>query len=233
MVDVEPGGGERPAVFLVREERRLVPLRECLDARRGTDEVLELHDGKTALATGDRHPRDLQVGLVHGEQVRPVRHPFLRGEPGLDDEQAVRFQMGGHRRDRAVESIDRADVADRAEQACDDIESPPERKVRHVIAVQVDARQPLASDREELRVEIDPADLVPGPQLLEVLPRATGNVEQRRCTGDALLDQRPQAIRLGRVVLERVHGVIDRSRLPEHQPSAAGPVMPGIVKTMK
>ena len=61
-------------------------------------------------------------------------------------------------------------------------------------SMQLDVAEALPRDREQLRVEIEPAHLVPRAQLLEMLAGATRHVEQGRGAGRALLDQRVKSL---------------------------------------
>ena len=56
--------------------------------------------------------------------------------------------------------------------------------------MQLDVADAILRDLEQLRVEIEPAHLVPRAELLEMLAGATRHVEQGRGGGRALLDQR-------------------------------------------
>ena len=71
----------------LHEERCLVALRERLDPGGRPDQVLEAHDRELVLSARDRHPRDLQLGLVDREQVRTVGDPVIGIDPRLDDQE--------------------------------------------------------------------------------------------------------------------------------------------------
>ena len=68
VLDREPYGDEGIPVLVVGEQSHGMTLGEGLDPGRRADEVLEAQDREPALTAGDRHARDLQVGLVDGEQ---------------------------------------------------------------------------------------------------------------------------------------------------------------------
>ena len=90
MLDTQARSLERRLILGVGEERRLVTLREVLDPFGGPDELAEVQDRESALPPGDRHPRDLELGLVDGEQVRSCRHP----PSGVSQGSTIRSPVG-------------------------------------------------------------------------------------------------------------------------------------------
>ena len=95
--------------------------------------------------------------------------PGLGGEPRLDEEDAARAHVRRHRGDRSVEALDGPGVSDRAEEADDRVEPPPELERGHVRLVEPHSGEPRACEREHLRVEIEALDGVPAGEQLQVL----------------------------------------------------------------
>ena len=143
--------------------------------------------------------------------------PVLRLEPGLDDQDAARLEVTGHRPDRGAQLLLRPGVADRREEAGDGVEAPAEVERRHIGVVERDVRQPLARDGEQTLVEVEPRHVgIPVGEERQVLAGTARHVEQRARLGAPLANQLVDAPRLAGVVLEAVDEVVELGRALEH-----------------
>ena len=127
------------------------------------------------------------------------------------------LEVSRHRRDRGVELVAVGDVPDRAEQARDGVEPPAEVEVRMSPVWSGTEPSLPAGDREQALVDVHALDLELGPERLEVLARAAGDVEQGARGRVAGADQLGQPRRLAGVVLERVERVVELGERVGHR----------------
>ena len=156
MLDSETGGGKGSAVFLIGEERCLVPLSENDSIPAG----VPIRYSKLMIATLPSRPEIVIRAIFSSGSSTASRWGRLAIQPsgwshGSTIEGAARLEMRRHRCDGPVEPFHRADVADRAEEASHHVEAPPKIERRHVGHVEPDAGKPLLRDRDQVHVEVE------------------------------------------------------------------------------
>jgi hypothetical protein len=126
-----------------------------------------------------------------------------------------------------------AHVANRAEQAGDDIVLLAQVEVAHIAVIEVHTRQPLAGNGEQPEFEVQPGDGVVLGEKLGVTAGAAGDIQQRRFFAVAWgrlqvrLHQLFDLLRLGVIVLKAVDCVvIGCGLLVGHRRSLAVHVVP-------
>src|SRR5918992_3603874 len=104
-----------------------------LDASRTRDQIVEVHDRAPALDSDSVHSHGTELWpLDHDRFAEVTRIHAVGREPGLDDQQAAGLEVASHRRHCEMQPVERLDIADAAEQACDNIERCSEVQGAHV-----------------------------------------------------------------------------------------------------
>jgi hypothetical protein len=120
-----------------------------------------------------------ELGLVHVECVDRARRVAVRGKPGFNKQHTARLQVAIHRGDGRVQPLDRHDVTDRAEQAHHRVKGMSEVELNHIGMVEGQLRVSLASDREQVRVEIQTFRHVVVLEVGQMTAGAAGHIQQR------------------------------------------------------
>src|SRR5579859_5759941 len=106
-----------------------------LDARRGSNEVMEIHDRHSSFHLAFIHTCYFQVRLIHKGCAQVTCLEPFRSQPRLDKQHTTRVQVVPHRLQCLSHTRQSFRITYRTEQAHNHVERVPEIEVYHVRVV--------------------------------------------------------------------------------------------------
>src|SRR5260370_3408165 len=150
-----------------------------LDARRGSNEVMKIHDRHSSFHLAFIHTRYFQVRLIHKGCAQVTCLEPFRSQPRLDERHPARVQATPHRLQRVPRTGQSFRLTYRTEQAHNHVERVPEVEVHHVRVVKGNSGIVPPGDSQHLFVEIEPFDCIVSLQESKVRPGPACHVKQR------------------------------------------------------
>src|SRR5260221_836741 len=149
-----------------------------LNSRRGSNEVMKIHNGHSSFHLALIHARYFQVRLIHKGCAQVTCLEPFRSQPRLDEQHTTGVQVAPHRLQCQPHTRQSFCITYRTEQAHNHVECVPEIEVRHVRVVKGDSRIAPPGDSQHLFVEIESYDRIVSPQESKVCRGPACHVQQ-------------------------------------------------------
>ena len=184
-----PAATNMHRVLVFGEQAERLALLEVGDALRRRHEIVRFEHRDALLAARDVHPGDLEVRVIHAVEHQPTADEALRSEPRLDDQHASGIEMVSHAVDGSLQILHGQRVADRPEQARDDVERIGQSKIDQRAFMKRNTRAPISRNLEHLRTVIESFHPKVVTEVLQMPAGSARHVEQAGRVGhDTLQD---------------------------------------------